>query len=175
MGTGVVKFISGDILKEDAEALVNPVNCVGVMGKGLALQFKLAFPVNLKEYAAACRRGEVEPGRMVVHETGHATNPRYIINFPTKRHWRDKSRIEDIESGLRSLKREIEARGIRSVALPAIGCGLGGLRWADVRPLIEKNLGAFDGVRVVVFEPMAHASRSGSPAAGLANRAGVDA
>jgi O-acetyl-ADP-ribose deacetylase (regulator of RNase III) len=149
----MMEFVRGDILREDAEAVVNPVNCVGVMGKGVALQFKQAFPANFKEYAAACRRGEVEPGKMVVHETGHAPNPHFIINFPTKRHWRDQSRIEDIEAGLRSLRHEIEARGIRSVALPAIGCGLGGLRWAEVRPLIEQTLGGLNDVKVVVFEP----------------------
>jgi O-acetyl-ADP-ribose deacetylase (regulator of RNase III) len=149
----VVEFTCGDILREDAEALVNPVNCVSVMGKGLALQFKQAFPANFKEYAAACRRGEVEPGKMVMHWRGRGVNPLYIINFPTKRHWRDKSRIEDIETGLHSLRHEILSRGIQSVALPAIGCGLGGLRWSEVRPLIEQTLGALNGVRVVVFEP----------------------
>jgi O-acetyl-ADP-ribose deacetylase (regulator of RNase III) len=148
-----MEFTCGDILHEEAEALVNPVNCVGVMGKGVALQFKLAFPDNFKEYEATCQRGEVEPGKVLLHQTGHLTNPRYIINLPTKRHWRDKSRIEDIESGLRSLKHEIVSRGIKSVAIPALGCGLGGLRWSEVRPLIEQMLGALNGVRVVVFEP----------------------
>jgi len=170
-----MEFTTGDVLREDAEALVNPVNCVGVMGKGVALQIKQAFPANFKEYAAVCRHGEMVPGKMFVHETRQLTNPRYIINFPTKRHWRDKSRVEDIEAGLRSLKHEVEARGIRSVALPALGCGLGGLRWADVRPLIERTLGALNGVRVVVFEPVVHASRRGSnAAAGCASRAGAE-
>ena len=149
----MIEFRRGDIIGENAEALVNTVNCVGVMGKGVALQFKAAFPANFREYAAACRRGEVVPGKVFVHETGQLTNPRFIISFPTKRHWRDKSRIEDIEAGLRSLRHEIESRGIQSVALPAIGCGLGGLRWSEVRPLIERTLGDLNGVRVVVFEP----------------------
>jgi O-acetyl-ADP-ribose deacetylase (regulator of RNase III) len=149
----MIEFRRGDIIGEDAEALVNTVNCVGVMGKGVALRFKAAFPANFRAYAAACQRSEVMPGKVFVHETGHITNPHYIINFPTKRHWRDKSRIEDIESGLRSLRHEIESRGIQSVALPAIGCGLGGLRWSEVRPLIERTLGTINGVRVVVFEP----------------------
>jgi O-acetyl-ADP-ribose deacetylase (regulator of RNase III) len=143
----------GDIVNEDTEALVNTVNCVGVMGKGVALQFKVAFPANFREYAAACRRGEVVPGKVFVHETGQLTNPRFIMNFPTKRHWRDKSRIEDIEAGLRSLRQEVEARNIRSVALPPLGCGLGGLNWAEVRPRIERQLSQLQGVRVVVFEP----------------------
>ena len=151
----MIEFKRGDILNEDAEALVNTVNCVGVMGKGVALQFKLAFPANFKEYAAACRREEVVPGKMFVHETGHLTYPRYIINFPTKRHWQGKSRIEDIEAGLHSLKQEIESRGIRSVALPPLGSGLGGLHWAEVRRRIVRELQALQDVRVVVFEPAA--------------------
>ncbi|MBN2465425.1 macro domain-containing protein [candidate division WOR-3 bacterium] len=171
----MIEFRHGDIIGEDVEALVNPANCVGVMGKGVALKFKAAFPANFKEYAAACRRGEVEPGRMLMHKTGRDVNPLYVINFPTKRHWRDKSRIEDIETGLGSLRHEIESRGIRSVAIPALGCGLGGLRWSEVRPLIEKTLGVLDGVRVVVFEPTADASPRGLPTAGRTNRAGVDA
>src|SRR5690606_41112017 len=98
----MIKFKRGDILRDDAEAPVNTVNCVGVMGRGIALQFKKAFPANFKAYAAACKRGEVRPGRMFVYETGQITNPRYIINFPTKRDWRGKSRIEALEVGLQA-------------------------------------------------------------------------
>src|SRR5213594_4867327 len=127
----MIEYKTGDILAEHAEALVNTVNCVGFMGRGIALQFKKAWPENFKAYAAACRRHEVQPGRMFVFETGLLTNPRFIINFPTKRHWRGKSRIEDIESGLGALVKEIRSRGIRSVALPPLGSGLGGLNWAD--------------------------------------------
>ena len=143
----------GDLFKEDAEALVNSVNCVGVMGRGIALQFKNVFPENFKAYAAACKREEVQPGRMFVFETGQLTNPRYIINFPTKRHWRGRSRLGDIEAGLSALVGEIRERGIHSIALPPLGSDLGGLSWADVRPRIEEALGAVGGVRVVVFEP----------------------
>jgi O-acetyl-ADP-ribose deacetylase (regulator of RNase III) len=153
----MIEFRRGDIIREDAEALVNTVNCVGVMGKGVALQFKAAFPANFREYAAACRRGEVVPGKVFVHETGQLTNPRFIINFPTKRHWRDKSRIEDIEAGLRSLGQEVAARHIRSVALPPLGCGLGRLDWAEVRELITRELQVLRDVRVVLFEPNARA------------------
>ena len=92
----MIRFTTGDILAEDAEALVNTVNCVGVMGRGIALQFKKAFPENFRVYADACARGAVQPGHMFVFETRQLTNPRYIINFPTKRHWRGNSRIEDI-------------------------------------------------------------------------------
>jgi O-acetyl-ADP-ribose deacetylase (regulator of RNase III) len=160
----MIEFKRGDIINESAEALVNSVNCVGVMGKGVALQFKLAFPANFKEYAAACRSGQVEPGRVLVHETAHLTNPRYIINFPTKRHWRGKSRIEDIESGLRSLKQEIASRGIRSVALPPLGSGLGGLNWAEVKQRIVQELRSLGSVRVIVFEPAAGIRHRPEPA-----------
>lgn len=149
----MIEFKRGDILSEGAEALVNTVNCVGVMGRGVALQFKNVYPANFKAYAAACDRGEVVPGRMHVFETGNAMLPRYIINFPTKRHWRGKSRMEDIEAGLEALAAEVRARGIKSIALPPLGAGLGGLDWADVRPRIERALGGLDDVRVVVFEP----------------------
>ena len=148
-----IEYKTGDILQEDAEALVNSVNCVGVMGRGIALQFKHQFPENFKAYADACKRNELQPGRMFVFETGQLTPPHYIINFPTKRHWRGKSRIEDIETGLVDLVREIKAREIRSVALPALGTSLGGLPWVEVRQRMQWALQEVDGVRVVVFEP----------------------
>ncbi len=133
----MIEYKTGDIFAEKAEALVNAVNCVGVMGRGIALQFKRAFPENFKAYAARCRRNAMKPGHVFVFVTGQITNPRYIINFPTKRHWRGKSRMEDIESGLVSLAREIRSRGIRSVAIPALGSGLGGLSWPEVRVRVE--------------------------------------
>jgi O-acetyl-ADP-ribose deacetylase (regulator of RNase III) len=135
------------------EALVNTVNCVGIMGRGIALQFKNAYPENFKAYEAACERGEVQPGQMFVFEIHEITNPKYIINFPTKRHWRGKSRMEDIEMGLKALAEEIRKRRICSVALPPLGSGLGGLDWRDVRPRIEAALRGLDRVRVIVFEP----------------------
>src|SRR4051812_1387191 len=149
----MIRYATGDILKADVEALVNTVNCVGIMGRGIALQFKNAFPENFKAYAAACSRDDVQPGRMFVFETGTMTNPKYIINFPTKRHWRGKSRMEDIESGLRALVAEIRRRGIQSIAIPPLGSGLGGLRWPDVRARIEAALTDLEGVDVVVYEP----------------------
>ncbi|MCY4652601.1 MAG: macro domain-containing protein [Dehalococcoidia bacterium] len=149
----MIEYKTGDILSENAEALVNTVNCVGVMGRGIALQFKKAFPDNFKAYAKACKREEVQPGRMFVFETGQLDNPRYIINFPTKRHWRGKSRIKDIESGLEELVHEIRERGIRSVAIPPLGSGLGGLNWGDVRPRIEQALSHLNDVELIVFEP----------------------
>ena len=148
-----MEFKTGDIFKTDAEALVNSVNCVGVMGRGIALQFKNMYPENFKAYAGACKREEVRPGRMFVFETGQLTNPRYIINFPTKRHWRGKSRIEDIESGMKALVEEIRARDIRSIAMPPLATDLGGLRWQDVRPLIETSMQELEDIQVIVFEP----------------------
>ena len=143
----------GDILAADVEALVNSVNCVGIMGRGIALQFKNAFPDNFKAYAAACKRQEVQPGKMFVFETHTITNPKYIINFPTKRHWRGKSRIEDIDSGLKSLATEIKSRHIRSIAIPPLGSGLGGLNWLDVRARIKSKLQDLLNVDVLVYEP----------------------
>lgn len=149
----MINLTTGDILNADAEALVNTVNCVGIMGRGIALQFKNAYPENFKAYATACDAGDVQPGRMFVFSTGRLTNPRYIINFPTKRHWRGKSRIEDIESGLKALAHEITSRKIRSIAIPPLGSGLGGLNWADVRPLIEAALKDIPDVEITIFEP----------------------
>ena len=149
----MIEYKVGDVLSEKTEALVNTVNCVGVMGRGVALQFKKAFPDNFKAYAKACKMGEVEPGQMFVYETERLDYPRYIINFPTKRHWRGKSRMADIESGLTALANEIRDRGIQSIALPPLGSGLGGLDWAAVRSRIETALGELSAdVRVVVFE-----------------------
>jgi O-acetyl-ADP-ribose deacetylase (regulator of RNase III) len=149
----MIEYRTGDILRADAEALVNTVNCVGIMGRGIALEFKNAYPANFKAYAAACARNLVQPGRMFVFETGYLGNPKYIINFPTKRHWRGKSRIEDIDAGLKALVQEIRGRRIRSIALPPLGSGLGGLDWRYVRARIEAALRDLTDVHVIVFEP----------------------
>ena len=149
----MMDFKTGDILQANAEALVNTVNCVGIMGRGIALQFKNKFPENFKAYAAACERGEVQPGRMFVFETGWVTGPKFIINFPTKRHWRGKSRIEDIESGLSALRELMQLKHIKSVAIPPLGSGLGGLDWKKVRPRIEKALRQLSDVSITVYEP----------------------
>ena len=143
----------GDILAEDVEALVNTVNCVGIMGRGVALQFKKAYPQNFKAYADACAREKVRLGQVFVHELNQSVNPRYIINFPTKDHWRDRSRLEDIETGLKSLVEEIRKRDIRSIAIPPLGSGLGGLEWEKVRVCIEKALSDMHDLHAVVFEP----------------------
>jgi len=148
-----IELKTGDILEANAEAIVNTVNCVGIMGRGIALQFKKAFPANFRAYALACEEGEVQPGRMFIHDTGAFTNPRYIINFPTKRHWKGKSRIEDIDSGLIALAREVRERGIKSIAIPPLGAGLGGLDWNDVRPRIEAALHDIPDLDVLIYQP----------------------
>jgi O-acetyl-ADP-ribose deacetylase (regulator of RNase III) len=149
----MVLLTRGDILKAEADALVNTVNCVGFMGRGIAAQFKRAFPDNLRAYEAACKREEVQPGKMLVFETRQLGGPRYIINFPTKRHWRAKSRLADIQAGLKALVLDVRRLGIRSIAIPPLGCGLGGLDWQDVRPLIESAFAQLEDVRTMIFEP----------------------
>ena len=149
----MIEYKHGDILREDTEALINTVNCVGVMGRGIALQFKNVFPENFKAYAIACKNEEMNPGQMFVFETGQLTNPRYIINFPTKRHWRGKSRMDDIETGLNALVDTVQRYNIRSIAIPPLGSGLGGLDWEEVRPRIEATLQSLTDVRVIIYEP----------------------
>lgn len=149
----MIEFKSDDILKDQAEALVNTVNCVGVMGRGIALQFKESFPENFKAYSDACKQGTVRPGRMFVFETGRLTPPRYIINFPTKRHWRGKSRMSDIEAGLEALVDVLREKQIRSVAIPPLGSGLGGLDWPEVKKRIEVAMRPLGQVAVTVYEP----------------------
>lgn len=147
-----MEFVTGNLLEADVEALVNTVNTKGVMGKGIALQFRRAFPENYKAYRAACDAGEVQLGRMFVAPTGYLGHPRLVINFPTKAHWKSRSRIADIDTGLVDLRRVIDEYEIGSLALPPLGCGLGGLEWAHVRPRIEAAL-ADAPARVLVFEP----------------------
>lgn len=156
----MIEVTSGDILKADADALVNTVNCVGAMGRGIALQFRNAFPENFTAYAAACKRGGVRPGQMFVFATGRISGPRYVINFPTKRHWRGKSLMEDIESGLVALVEEVVRLKLRSIAIPPLGCGLGGLSWPDVKSRIETCVAALPDVRVLLFEPLPRLVRS---------------
>ena len=150
----------GDMLTDDVDALVNTVNCVGVMGRGIALQFKKMFPDNFKQYAEACKRGEVVPGKMFVARTGLLASPRFIINFPTKNHWKEKSRIEYIADGLDDLVAVIEKQGILSLAIPPLGCGLGGLDWGKVSILIEEMLHHL-GIQIDLFMP------TGSPSPAL--------
>ena len=150
----MIEFTQGDILKTEADALVNTVNCVGVMGRGIALQFRKAYPENFKAYKKACDAKQVQPGTMFVHDLNSLYLPRYIINFPTKRHWKNKSQIEDIQSGLEDLVTVVRDRQIRSIAIPPLGCGLGGLDWEQVRELIIDAFQALPDVKVLLFKPM---------------------
>jgi O-acetyl-ADP-ribose deacetylase (regulator of RNase III) len=149
----VIEEGHGNLLTADVAALVNTVNTVGVMGKGIALQFKRAFPANYQAYRAACERGVVRLGQMFVVDTGVLGPRRYVINFPTKQHWRSASRLPDIAAGLDDLVRVVGEHGITSIAIPPLGCGNGGLDWADVRPLIERAAERMPGVRAVVYPP----------------------
>ena len=142
---------SGNLLTADVDALVNTVNTQGVMGKGLALQFKKAFPEAFRSYERACKAGEVVPGKM--HVVRRLAAPRFIIDFPTKKHWRNPSKLEYIRVGLDDLVAQVRALDIHSIAIPPLGCGHGGLQWKDVRPLIEQAFVAVQGVRVLLFEP----------------------
>lgn len=141
----------GNLLQAQVDALVNTVNTVGVMGKGLALQFKNAFPENFAAYERACKTGEVAVGRMFV--VRRLASPRFIINFPTKKHWKQPSRVEYIRDGLRDLAEQIRRLEIKSIAIPPLGCGNGGLTWSEVKPLILDSLAGLPLGRVVLFEP----------------------
>ncbi len=155
----MLTYTQGDILRDESEAIVNTVNCVGIMGRGIALQFRNAYPENFKAYLKACERKEMQPGKMFVFETGELASPKYIINFPTKRHWRGKSRLEDIEAGLLDLEKTLLQKNIKSAAIPPLGCGLGGLDWPDVKQRIQAALGNISGIQIKVYEP------TGAPAA----------
>jgi O-acetyl-ADP-ribose deacetylase (regulator of RNase III) len=150
----MIETTEGNLLNAPVEALVNTVNTVGIMGKGIALQFKQAYPQMFRAYEQACKAGEVHLGKMhVVDLGGLVGGPRWIINFPTKGHWRAGSRKSDIEEGLRDLVDTIKRLNIHSIAVPPLGCGHGGLDWADVRPMIESALGSLPDVRVLLFAP----------------------
>ena len=149
----MIKFLQGNLLEAPVEAAVNTVNTIGVMGKGIALMFKEAFPDNFRRYEQACKRKEIRVGQMFVTENLAIDGPRWIINFPTKQHWRQPTKLKWVIDGLQDLRRIIEQNGIRSVAVPPLGCGNGGLDWGDVRPEIVRALSALKNVEVLVYEP----------------------
>jgi O-acetyl-ADP-ribose deacetylase (regulator of RNase III) len=149
----MIKFKSGNIFQEEVEAIVNTVNCVGVMGRGLALQFKKKFPDNFKSYKQACKTNSIKLGSVFVYDTGQIIGPKYIINFPTKNHWRENSKLSEIDRGLDSLKDFIIEQKIRSISIPPLGCGLGGLDWEDVKSLITQKFSDLHNTDVIVFEP----------------------
>jgi O-acetyl-ADP-ribose deacetylase (regulator of RNase III) len=151
-----IKFTQGNMFSEPVQALINTVNCVGVMGKGVALEFKNRWPANFRAYKKLCDAGHLRPGKMFVFDTKEllaTAGPRYLVNFPTKDHWRSKSQISYIEEGLDALVDAIKKHGIKSIAMPPLGCGNGGLDWAEVKPIIEAKLASLEDVNIVVFAP----------------------
>jgi O-acetyl-ADP-ribose deacetylase (regulator of RNase III) len=148
----MIEYVKGNLLEDNAEALVNTVNTVGVMGKGIALQFKQAYPDVFKAYEKACRDKEVKTGQMFIVSTG-MFNPKFIINFPTKEHWRGKSKMVYIEKGLKALVEDIKRLNIHSVAIPPLGCGNGGLDWNEVKPKIEKAFESIPEISVHLYLP----------------------
>lgn len=149
----MITITHGNLLEDKSEALVNTVNTVGVMGKGIALQFRQAYPEMFRSYEKACKDGEVTPGRMHIFERTTFENPKFIINFPTKRHWRGNSKMEDIEAGLAALVEDLKRFHIKSIALPPLGCGNGGLEWSEVRPVIERALAQVPDVQIKLYAP----------------------
>lgn len=149
----MITYTRGNLLEAGSEALINTVNEVGVMGKGIALMFRETFPENTRLYEAACKSGELRVGKMLVTRDRDLTGEHWIINFPTKKHWRQPSKLEWIREGLKDLVRIIREKGIRSIAVPPLGCGNGGLEWSQVRREIEATLGQLEDVDIQVYEP----------------------
>lgn len=151
----MITYITGDIFKSKAQVITNTVNCVGAMGKGLALEFKKRYPEMFEDYKKRCESREVLPGRPYLWENEKVQ----ILNFPTKRHWKESSRLSDIEDALKYLAENYAQMGITTLALPPLGCGLGGLEWSEVKPLIENYLGPIADLEVFVYEPQGEAKR----------------
>lgn len=149
----MIKFKTGNIVKDESDAIVNTVNCVGVMGKGLALQFKKAYPDNFTQYKSACNKGGVHLGKMFITQHLDLINTQWVINFPTKNHWKGNSKIDYIELGLIDLVEQIKALKIKSIAIPPLGAGLGGLDWNIVKDKIVESLSGIDNIEVTVYEP----------------------
>ncbi len=154
----MITYIRGNLLEANAEALVNTVNTVGVMGKGIALMFKQRFADNFQRYAVACKAGEVRTGKMFVTEVRELDGSRWVINFPTKQHWRAPSKMEWVVEGLRDLRRFLVENKVKSVAIPALGAGLGGLKWNEVRKEIELALADLKDVEILIYEPLPQVS-----------------
>jgi O-acetyl-ADP-ribose deacetylase (regulator of RNase III) len=148
MVTKMIDYLKGNLFESKAQVLVNTVNCFGIMGKGVALAFKKKYPEMYEHYRMQCKLGRVKPGELTLYRD---TVP-WVINFPTKRHWKGKSRLEYIEQGLQFFVNQYKDWEITSLAMPALGCGHGGLNWDDVKLLIEKHLGDLD-IDIEVFEP----------------------
>lgn len=149
----MITYTTGNLLEADVEALVNTVNTVGVMGKGVALMFKERFSKNMEEYAEACKLGDIQTGKMFITHTDELSGATWIVNFPTKQHWRNKSKMEWIESGLQDLRKFIIEKNIKSIAIPPLGAGNGGLKWHEVKPRIVEALNDLEDVDIFVYEP----------------------
>lgn len=145
----MITYKQGNIFSSNAQVITNTVNCVGVMGKGLALEFKQRFPDMFMDYQSKCEKGQVTVTTPYLWDNGKVQ----ILNFATKKHWKDNSNLNDIKSGLLYLAQNYDEMGISSIALPPLGCGLGGLRWSDVKTLIEEILGSIHDLDVFVYEP----------------------
>ena len=145
----MITAVHGDLLQSDAAALVNPINCAGIMGSGLALEFRRQFPQMHDDYVARCARGEIDLG----HVSAFREGGRVIVNFPTTEHWRGRSNIYIIEAGMRSLRRLIETEAIESIAIPALGCGRGRLRWPVVKLLARRTIGDLHDVHIHLYAP----------------------
>lgn len=150
---GKMKYTKGNILDSESEAIVNPVNTVGVMGKGLALQFKQAYPKNYKIYREVCEKKALKVGRLLLIDESNLERSKFIINFPTKTHYAYPSKIEYIELGLKNLVELIEETNLKSIAIPALGCGLGGLKWEEVNALFVKYLSSLENIEITIYEP----------------------
>src|SRR5690625_974544 len=148
----MIKAVKGNLLEDSAEAYVNTVNTVGVMGKGIALQFKQAFPDVFKQYAKDCEKGLVQIGKMHVVEVQGLVKPKYVINFPTKEHWRQPSKLEYIQKGLIDLVKVVQDLDIKSIALPPLGCGNGGRDWRKVRTVIVEACPPIN-ITVHIYKP----------------------
>lgn len=159
----MIRYVSGDIARTRADVVVNPCNAAGAAGAGLSLQLRRAYPATYGPYLRACRDGSIAPGRVLFAPTG-VERPRLVAHLPTKRHWRDRSRLDDVRSGLASLVAQLADNGVTSIAVPPLGCGLGGLRWADVERLIVSAFAGAEDLEVLVYAP-ANARRAVASAA----------
>lgn len=148
----MIIYKQGNLFEDEAEAFVNAVNLVGVMGAGIALQFKKRYPEMFKDYKKQCKAGKLALGTMHVYKRKEE-NPKYIINFPTLYHWKDKSKLKDIKQGLEDLLTVVKKKKIKSIAIPALGCGVGGLEWREVKQVIE-NTFKDSKVQVHLYEPL---------------------
>lgn len=149
----MIHYTTGNLLDAQVEVLVNAVNTVGVMGKGIALMFKKRFPKNMQKYSEACKLNKVKTGTMFVTCINELVGVKWIVNFPTKQHWRSKSQMVWVEDGLQDLRRFIIENEVKSIAIPALGAGNGGLDWQDVKSKIELALGDLENVDILIFEP----------------------